>query len=319
MTEQNILTITQDYFDEKSISTESYYNDKIININNEHLALKKFNVNEIVNNPHILMIGKRGSGKTYTIINIINDLYKINKIDEIIIISPVEKHTNTYKKVFTNIKTFYHNYSAKLISQILKKQLILQKQKKSKKIMIIFDDCVGPEIWDQDKNLQEILYNGRHFNIGFILGMQFPGIIKESLISNFDYYFLFNDVYIPNIKRLYDNYYANRITSFDLFKNILLYTTQNYGSMIINTRTNDIKYFNAKHVYKCNINEFNIKYYSKINHNKHNNKNNLININNKLVNEIIELNKKLINQIIESNNNITKLTNIIMSNNNIKL
>ena len=82
------------------------------------------------------------------------------------------------------------------------------------------DDCLGSKhAWAKDKPILEMFYNGRHFQITFILTMQFPLGIGPELRSNFDYVFLLADDFVSNQKRIYDHY-AGMFPNFESFRRV---------------------------------------------------------------------------------------------------
>jgi hypothetical protein len=120
------------------------------------------------------------------------------------------------------------------------------------------DDCLGQKgSWVRDKPIQELLYNGRHYKIMYILTMQFPLGITPELRSNFDYIFLLAEDYISNQKRIYDHY-AGMFPSFDSFRQVFMQLTQDYGSMVIVNRGVKNSLFDKIFYYKApNLSEIN--------------------------------------------------------------
>jgi len=98
---------------------------------------------------------------------------------------------------------------------------------------IVLDDMLADaSAWKKEKTIQEIFFNGRHFNIFFILTMQYPLGIPPALRSNIDYVFIFNEPSIKNRKKIYEDY-AGIIPTFDIFQNILDECTKNYECVVI--------------------------------------------------------------------------------------
>ena len=68
------------------------------------------------------------------------------------------------------------------------------------------DDCLSDKgTWANDKPIKQVMFDGRHYKLIFILTMQFPLGIKPELRSNFDYIILLADDFISNIKKMYKN------------------------------------------------------------------------------------------------------------------
>ena len=70
-----------------------------------------------------------------------------------------------------------------------------------------------------DRNIQNIIFNGRHYNIFFILTIQYPNI-PLALTSNIDYVCVFNEPNLDNRKRIYKDY-GGVIPTFEIFSDML--------------------------------------------------------------------------------------------------
>ena len=121
------------------------------------------------------------------------------------------------------------------------------------------DDCLSSKMnWYKDPSIREILLNGRHYQITYILTMQFLLGIQPELRSNFDYIFLLAEDIISNRKRLYEHY-AGMFPTFDIFQQVFSDLTENYGMMVINNRvhskniTDKVFWYKAKPVPTFNV------------------------------------------------------------------
>ena len=72
--------------------------------------------------------------------------------------------------------------------------------------------------------------------------MQYSLGIQPELRSNFDFVFLLGEDFINNRKKLYEHY-AGMFPTRDIFEQVFLQVTDNYGCMVINNRlrSSDIK------------------------------------------------------------------------------
>ena len=205
------------------------------------LPIQEFDMADFVENPSIIMVAKRGSGKSWVVRAV---LEHFKNVPVGVIISPTDKNSAFYGKFFPDTYIFYE-YKSELIERIANRQnLIIEKSKeklkKGKKIdtrtFIVMDDCLASKgAWAKDVPIQDILFNGRHSHIMYILTMQFPLGITPELRANFDYIFLLADDTISNLKRIYEHY-AGMFPSFDSFKQIFEQLTENHSSMVIVNR-----------------------------------------------------------------------------------
>jgi hypothetical protein len=222
---------------------------KLKNSPPEKMILQRFNIEDTVNDGHYVMIGKRGSGKSTAVRSIVENLWKNKRIENCIVFSPTDKMNNFYSS-FIQKENIYFELEPEIIENILKKQ----KQNKKANICVVLDDCLSSK-GDFMKNLiiSELLFNGRHYRITYILTMQFPLIIKPELRCNFDYVLLLADDTISNQKRIFD-YYAGIFPNFDGFRQTFIQATEDYGCLcIINRGIVDshlkVKFLNANPQY----------------------------------------------------------------------
>lgn len=188
-------------------------------------------------NPSIVMIAKRGSGKSWVVRAILEYL---KDLPAGCIISPTDLGNPFYGSFFPEAYIHYE-FKPEIIKKILDRQRIIKKKIKSGKNIdprcyIIMDDCLASKgAWIKDPDLKHIFFNGRHEAITYILTMQFSLGITPELRSNFDYIFLLADDMISNVKRLYDHY-AGMFPTFDSFRQVFTQLTADHGAMVIVNR-----------------------------------------------------------------------------------
>lgn len=207
----------------------------------DSLQIQKFNFKDFVPDPAIVMIAKKGSGKSWVVRAILNHF---NDVPVGLIIAPTDRMSGFYGKFFP--ETYIHySYKSETIQKVLARQQSIiekadEKSKDGKKIdtrcFVIMDDCLADKgKWNKDQPIQELLFNGRHYKIIYILTMQYSLGVSPQLRNNFDYIFLLSEDFINNQKRIYDHY-AGMFPSFDFFRSVFMQLTQEYGSMVIANR-----------------------------------------------------------------------------------
>lgn len=198
-----------------------------------------FDYTTICPNSSTLIIGKRGSGKTNLIIDIAAKLKKKYMIDRCVIFSPNDKHQNNYQSISGSQNIFIEPPTSESLRYILDTQSeSITESKKcnmpDKKLLVIFDDCLF-HLTSKNKEIQELLFNSRHYRITFIVSMQFPILMPPEMRTNFDYIYLFTDDTLSNQKRLYDHY-AGMFPTFNSFRQVFTELTSDFGSMVIVNR-----------------------------------------------------------------------------------
>lgn len=210
-------------------------------MNYNKFQILEFNMKKMVKNASIVMIAKRGSGKSYIARDII---YHHRHIPGGIVIAPTDRMSPFYKFFFPDL---YIHYDIKesifkkiLTRQIFMKEKAKEKKKDGKKIdpsaIFIMDDCLArKKSWVNDQCIMEVLMNGRHYDITYLLTMQTPLGIPPELRLNFDYVFLLKEDSTINKKKLWDNY-ASMFPSLAAFEKVFSKCTENYRSMVIDNR-----------------------------------------------------------------------------------
>jgi hypothetical protein len=222
----------------------------------DKLPIKTFTFDMFVEHPSIVMIAKRGSGKSWVVRAI---LEYFRDIPVGLIISPTDKMSSFYGTFFPE-SYIHYEFKSEIIQKVMYRQGKIIDKKKDKnahgtdidtRCFVIMDDCLGQKgKWVNDPAIQELLFNGRHYHIMYILTMQFPLGITPQLRSNFDYIFLLADDFISNIKRMYEHY-AGMFPNFDSFRQVFQQLTDDFGSMVIVNRGAKKTLFEKIYYYKA--------------------------------------------------------------------
>jgi hypothetical protein len=202
------------------------------------MDLNKFDINTLRNNPIILIIGKRATGKSFLIRDITNHQ---KNVDFDLIINPTEECDKFYKTQLFG-KFIHTSYKPFLLKDLLNNQKKLMNTGNMKKKGLIFDCCLTENEYKKDKNLRECLLNGRCYKINMISSIQYPMKMSPENISNTDYIFIFKENIISNKKQLYE-YYGGLFPTFKEFSDILDKYTNNFNCLVIDitSKSNNIK------------------------------------------------------------------------------
>lgn len=215
---------------------------KDIRLGNSKLQLKKFDMKSMPDHVTMAMIAKRASGKSYLTREI---LFHLRHIPTTIAISRTEKLNKFYGDFIPDIY-IYDQYNSEILNKIYARQeRIIEdnnrrkkegKRLKDSRLVIIMDDCMSSKgSWIKEQQISELFFNGRHYEISFILTMQYAVGIPPEMRSNLDFIFLLAEDFISNRKKLFDHY-AGMFPSFDVFNNVFTQITCDYGVMVINNR-----------------------------------------------------------------------------------
>jgi hypothetical protein len=216
--------------------------DKKVRLAGESIPICEFKLDSMCSNPSICMIAKRGSGKSWVCRSI---LHHFRHIPCGVIIAPTDKMSCFYGKFYPDLYIHYE-YKSEIIEKLLKRQeYAIDKmkstyKKKNKKFdprsVLLMDDCLSSKKeWAKDKPVMDMFMNGRHYQVMYILTMQFPLGIGPELRCNFDYIFLLAEDFYSNQKRLFDHY-AGIFPNFEAFRQVFKSLTEDYGAMVLVNR-----------------------------------------------------------------------------------
>jgi hypothetical protein len=206
--------------------------------------IHQFKPEKMVKHPAIILIAKRGSGKSFLIRDLIYSLHTYQQVPCGVVLSPTDKMSSYYKDFFPDLYIHYE-INTEIFDKILKRQeLMIEKRKikffKGKKLdvraLLVMDDCGSKkQTWVKDEKILDILMNGRHFKLTYILAMQYSLGIGPDLRGNFDYIFLLNEDFHTNKKRIYEHY-AGMFEDFKIFLRVFKECVENYSCMVIDNR-----------------------------------------------------------------------------------
>ena len=207
------------------------------------LELKKFDPTKIKNDSVVVFIGKRNTGKSYCM----KDIMSYNRdIPVGVVVSPTER-ANGYFEKFIPKMLIYDDLEEKLVSKFLNRQINITKDKKrdlekhgsstiDPRAFLILDDCMYNKAITKDKNIRCIFMNGRHYKIFLLITMQHGLGLPPDLRSNIDYVFIFRNNIVKEREKIY-NHYAGMFPTFDVFNQVMNQCTENYECLVIDNKT----------------------------------------------------------------------------------
>lgn len=224
------------------------------------MKLKKFPIQNMNDNSTNLIVAARNRGKSVLCRDI---LYHRRDIPSGMVISCTEESNGFYSSfvppVFINSE-----YSPVLLEQLLKRQKLLKRRiKKGEKdidnrIYCVMDDCLYNKETINNPFVREIFFNGRHFNIMYILISQYSMLIPTHYRGNLDYVFLLGDNNMNNKRRLWEHY-CGIFEDFSTFNQVFSHITENYGCMVIDNKSKSNKIEDVVFWYKADSNLENFK------------------------------------------------------------
>lgn len=220
------------------------------------VELKKFDITTIKDDSIVVAIGRRRSGKSYCLKDI---LYFKQDIPCGIVMSSTENANGFYQKF---IPSSFVSKSEHFNAGLLKKFMQRQKRMKEKKekdpryagldnrAFFIMDDMMyDSKAWKNDRNIKSIFMNGRHYSIFYLLTLQYSLGIPPDLRENVDYIFIFRQNKLNERKKLYEHWAG--FMTYDVFNAILDACTDDYGCIVIDNTVKSNRLEDQVYYYKA--------------------------------------------------------------------
>ena len=211
------------------------------------LKLRKFDIKSIPSDKVIVFIGKRETGKSF----LVKDLLYYHKDVPIgTVISGTEAANTFYGNMVPSL--FIHDaFTPQIVANSLKRQkMVIKKINKDKarygssnidpRAFLILDDCLYDQSWVRDENIRNLFMNGRHYKMLFIITMQYALGVPPNLRTNIDYVFILRENLMNNRKRLYEHY-AGMFPSFEIFCQVMDACTEDFNCLVINNNSKSNK------------------------------------------------------------------------------
>lgn len=193
--------------------------------------IREFNMSNVRKGSVCIFIGKRGSGKSFCVKDL---LYYLKDIPVPRIISATEE-ANAFYSGFAPPAFISYKYSEETVSKFFNRQKLLKQQQRGVEsgALLIMDDLMyNASEWTKSETIRAIFCNGRHYDITFVLTLQFSLGIPPDLRKNTDFVFLFREGVNKELRKLHDHW-AGIIPQFKIFKEMMEKFTENYGCMVI--------------------------------------------------------------------------------------
>lgn len=209
--------------------------------NEKCIELKKIDIGEMSSYSNILIIGRRGTGKTFLTTDI---LFHINKnIPKGCIMSATD--SRHYANIIPPSYN-YDEYNSNIIEKITKDKFETNKNICSINInnnnndndndndsnsFLVLDNCLNDHDW-KTKYLRFLLMNSKNFKHTIIITQSYP-YVTPTIRENFDYIFVLRERNERMRNKIYESFVGNLALSFESFCQIMDQCTESYECLVI--------------------------------------------------------------------------------------
>jgi hypothetical protein len=213
-----------------------------------NIQLRKFDPSRIANDKVCVVIGKRGTGKSTLVTDL---LWHKKDIPSGVVMSATEEGNHYYKQFVPDL-FIYGDYNRDTIEKVIERQKSLVSKGAKTPAFILLDDCMYNKAFMKDNCIRQCFMNGRHWKIFFVLTMQYCMDLSPDLRANVDYVFILRENVIQNRERLYKSFFGV-FPSFELFNQVMNACTENYECLVLDNTSKSNRLEDCVFYYKAPI------------------------------------------------------------------
>ena len=223
----------------------------------KEIEIHEFPLHEIKYNSKTVIIGKPATGKSTLIrdyIKALRHLYPTAKV-----FSGTEENNHFYSAMIPDL--FIHGeYTEEEMENFAKRQkLAMNDPNTDPRALLVLDDCSDDPKFFHRPLFQKFFKNGRQWEMGLVLALQYGMDIRPVIRTNIDYVFLFREPNEKNRKSLYENY-AGIIGSYNDFCDVMDQLTEDFTAVVIDNRKQSNNLSDCVYYYKARIHDDTIEF-----------------------------------------------------------
>jgi len=212
------------------------------------LQLRKFNPASMGDDKVCVFIGKRGTGKSTLVTDI---LWNKKHLPAGIAMSGTEEGNGHYKQFIPDLFV-YGDYNKDAIEKLIERQKKLLAVGRCQPVFILMDDCMYDKSFMRDICIRQLFMNGRHWKIFFMMTTQYCMDMTPMIRTNVDYVFALRDNVRQNRENLYKAFFGV-FPNFDQFSQVMDACTENYECLVLDNTSKSNKISDCVFWYKSPI------------------------------------------------------------------
>ena len=215
---------------------------------NMNVQLRKFKPDKMADDKVCVFIGKRGTGKSTLVTDI---LYYKKHIPAGIVMSATEEGNHHYKQFVPDL-FIYGDYEKEAIERVLDRQKKIISAGHTSGSFVLLDDCMYDRKFMKESCIRQCFMNGRHWKIFFMLTMQYCMDLTPDLRANVDYIFILRENVLQNREKLYKSFFGV-FPTFDMFNQVMNACTENYECLVLDNTSKSNKIEDCVFWYKAKL------------------------------------------------------------------
>jgi hypothetical protein len=200
------------------------------------IHLKRFQPGNMQTNRVCLMIGKKGTGKS----TIIQDIMWFQQnIPVGTIMSATEESNEAYSQMAPPL-FIYKNFDAEALERLINRQIKLKSMYKQNgnylpfdhRAFLLIDDCMYDKKSFRNILIRELFMNGRHWDLFVLISVQYLMDVTPEIRTNTDYVFALKENIRKNREKMYNEFFGV-FPNFTIFDELFLEVTQDYRCLVL--------------------------------------------------------------------------------------
>jgi hypothetical protein len=212
------------------------------------LQLRKFNPASMGDDKVCIFVGKRGTGKSTLVTDI---LYHKRHIPAGIVMSGTEDGNHHYRQFVPDL-FIYGDYNKGAVEKVLERQRKLVGMGRNQPAFLLLDDCMYDRAFMRDDCIRQCFMNGRHWKLFFMMTCQYVMDMTPMIRSNVDYVFILRDNVRQNRENLYKCFFGV-FPNYDTFSTVMDSCTENYECLVLDNTSKSNKIEDCVFWYKAPI------------------------------------------------------------------
>lgn len=200
------------------------------------LKLNRWNPGRIKNDRIVLIIGRRGSGKSTMLESILYDIH--DRFHLSVSFCPTFNSNVMFRKHIPNAFVFEDCYDTSQLQTILSVMGAQVQEQNGKRVLLVTDDTGFDKRVMNSKQIKELGQNGRQLNLTWISTVQYCKDVPPVIRTQVDYVVCLRDNITSNRKKLYDEY-CGVFKTYAHFDSVFSDVTNNYTALVIDQTCTD--------------------------------------------------------------------------------
>jgi hypothetical protein len=214
------------------------------------MRIKRFDPSTMKPHRIIILVGKRGTGKSVLQRDLMSHLY--NMWDFGLAMTPTEESADMFRKHMPD-SWIYSGFSTAKLEQMLSTQRELCKHKKQKNLFLLLDDCMYDKKILKTLQIRDLFMNGRHMHITLCNAVQYIMDMGPDLRTQVDYVFALRENIISNKAKLW-KYFFGMFEKYEDFAKVMDKCTANHGCLVMDNTTGSCNIEECIYWYKASPN-----------------------------------------------------------------